>query len=169
MVSVDLPNGLPTSSGDDAPKKDYAAIAVRLKADLLDWSAARRGLLLRLLCAVFGVAAVQAVLAFGRRHAYDVILTDGEHIGIPLALLLKLTRSRTLHVTIGHRLSAAKKRPFFRWLRVQSHLHAVVLHSRYQYDLALERARSSTRISSRCCRTRWTRSSGGRSRPPRSG
>src|SRR5262249_53771476 len=68
---------------------------------------------------------------------YDVILTDGEHIGIPLALMLKLTRSRTLHVTIGHRLSAAKKRPFFLKLHVQSHMHAVVLHSRYQYELAL--------------------------------
>ena len=61
-----------------------------------------------------GIAAVQALLAYLTRHDYDVILTDGEHIGIPLALLLKLTRSRTLHVTIGHRLSAAKKRPFFR-------------------------------------------------------
>lgn len=139
MVSVNLPHGLPhaPTTGGDAPKKDYAAIAQRLDADLLDWSAARQTLVLRLLCAVLGVAVVQALLAFGRRHAYDVILTDGEHIGIPLALLLKLTRSRTLHVTIGHRLSAAKKRPFFRWVRVQSHLHAVVLHSRYQYDLAL--------------------------------
>ena len=139
VVSVNLPDGLPKapSTGADAPKKDYAAIAERLNADLLDWSAARRTLLLRLLCAVLGMAVVQAVLAFGRRHDYDVILTDGEHIGIPLALLLKLTRSRTLHVTIGHRLSAAKKRPFFRWLHVQSHLHAVVLHSRYQYELAL--------------------------------
>lgn len=138
-VSAHLPNGLPvTPPGGDAPKKDYAAIAQRLNADLLDWSAARRTPWLHLLCAVLGIAVVQAVLAFGRRHDYDVILTDGEHIGIPLALLLKLTGSRTLHVTIGHRLSAAKKRPFFRWLRVQTHLHAVVLHSRYQYDLALD-------------------------------
>jgi glycosyltransferase involved in cell wall biosynthesis len=138
VVSVNLPDGLSKEPPrDEAPKKDYAAIAQRLNADLLDWSAARRNRLLRLLCAVLGLAVVQAVLAFGRRHDYDVILTDGEHIGIPLAVLLKLTRSRALHVTIGHRLSAAKKRPFFRWLHVQSHLHAVVLHSRYQYELAL--------------------------------
>jgi hypothetical protein len=73
-VSVDLPNGLPTSGGGDAPKKDYAAIARRLDADLLDWSAARRTLALRLLSAVLGIALVQALLAFGRRRGYDVIL-----------------------------------------------------------------------------------------------
>jgi glycosyltransferase involved in cell wall biosynthesis len=139
VVSVNLPNGLPPESpiSDTAPKKDYTAIARRLDADLLDWSVVRRNPLLRLLCAVLGVAAVQALLAFFLRKSYDVILTDGEHIGIPLALLLKLTRSRTVHVTIGHRLSAAKKRPFFLKLHVQSHMHAVVLHSRYQYELAL--------------------------------
>jgi hypothetical protein len=49
VVSVNLPNGLPKASRDEAPKKDYAAIALGLEADLLDWSAARRTLLLRLL------------------------------------------------------------------------------------------------------------------------
>jgi glycosyltransferase involved in cell wall biosynthesis len=142
VVSVNLPDGLPKDTSD-APKKDYAAITRRLRADLLDWSAVRGSFLLRLVCAVLGVSIVQAVLAFQRRHAYDVILTDGEHIGIPLACLLKLTRSKTLHVTIGHRLSATKKRPFFRSLRVQTHIHAVVLHSRYQYDLALNQLRFS--------------------------
>jgi glycosyltransferase involved in cell wall biosynthesis len=136
VVSASLPNGLPAES--DGPKKDYAAITRRLDADLLDWSAARRTLLLRLVCSAIGLAVVQAWLAFCRRHEYDVILTDGEHIGIPLALMLKLVRSRTVHVTIGHRLSTPKKRFFFCWLRVQTHLNAVVLHSRYQHDFALD-------------------------------
>src|SRR4051794_6012834 len=137
VVSASLPHGLPDEQAD-GPKKDYAAIARRLSADLLDWSAARRTLLLRLLCSVVGISIVQALLAFQQRHRYDVLLTDGEHIGIPLALLLKLARSRTVHVTIGHRLSTPKKRMFFCWLRVQTHLHAVVLHSRYQHDFALD-------------------------------
>src|SRR4051794_36823496 len=136
VVSANLPHGLPTPA--DGPKKDYTAIAQRLNADLLDWSAARRTPLLRLLCSLLGLAVVQALLAFLRRDAYDVLLTDGEHIGIPLALLLKLTRARTKHVTIGHRLSTPRKRPFFSWLQVQTHLHAVVLHSRHQHDYALD-------------------------------
>src|SRR4051812_21852616 len=137
VVSASLPHGLPDEQAD-GPKKDYAAIARRLSADLLDWSAARRTLLLRLLCGVVGLSIVQAVLAFQRRHEYVVLLTDGEPIGIPLALLLKLARSKTVHVTIGHRLSTPKKRMFFCWLRVQTHLNAVVLHSRYQHDFALD-------------------------------
>lgn len=136
VVSASLPNGIPPQA--DGPKKDYAAISERLGADLLDWSAARQTLFLRLLCAVIGVAVVQALLAFVRRRRYDVLLTDGEHIGIPLALLLKFAQSKKAHVTIGHRLSTSKKRPFFRWLRVQTHMSAVVLHSRFQYDLAIE-------------------------------
>jgi glycosyltransferase involved in cell wall biosynthesis len=81
---------------------------------------------------------VQAWLAFRERGRYDVIVTDGEHIGIPLALLLKLTRSRTGHITIGHRLTAGKKRPMFRWLKAHTHMHRIVVHSRRQYELAIE-------------------------------
>jgi glycosyltransferase involved in cell wall biosynthesis len=139
VVSANLPDGLPTGVGDpdaDGPKKDYTAIGRRLDADVLDWTRARRTPLHRLLAKAIGVSAVQALQAFLRRRRYDVILTDGEHIGIPVALLLKLTRARVGHVTIGHRLTASKKRPFFQWLRVQTHMHAVVLHSRHQYGLA---------------------------------
>src|SRR5205823_3109909 len=38
----------------------------------------------------------------------------------------------------GHRITAAKKRPFFRWLRVHSHIARVALHSRRQYELAVD-------------------------------
>jgi len=136
VVSANAPPGAPVDPA--GPRKDYDVIARRLGADVLDWTAARRTLLARLLWKAIGVARTQALLAFLRRHRYDVIVTDGEHIGIPLALLLKLARTKVPHVTIGHRLTAAKKRPFFRWLKVQSHLSAVVLHSRYQYELARE-------------------------------
>lgn len=136
VVSANLPIGLPADG--NGPKKDYSAIARRLGADILDWSAARRSPVLRLLSKGIGLAATQAILAFMRRRDYDVILTDGEHIGIPLALLMKVARARTIHVTIGHRLSTAKKRMFFRWLNVQTHLNAVVLHSRYQFDFAID-------------------------------
>jgi glycosyltransferase involved in cell wall biosynthesis len=84
------------------------------------------------------MAAMQALLAFRARADFDVILTDGEHIGIPLALLLKLSRSKIRHVTIGHRIAASKKRPFFRWLKVHSHIDRIALHSRRQHELAVQ-------------------------------
>ena len=42
-----------------------------------------------------------------------------------LALLLKLVGSKVDHVMIGHRLTAAKKRPFFRWLKAHSHMRCI--------------------------------------------
>jgi glycosyltransferase involved in cell wall biosynthesis len=80
----------------------------------------------------------QAWLAFRRRHEFGAILTDGEHIGIPLALMLKVARAPIPHVTIGHRITAAKKRPFFRFLKVQTHISRVALHARAQYELGMQ-------------------------------
>ena len=86
---------------------------------------------------VFGPTAAQAWLAFRRRGDYDAIGTDGEHLGIPLALLLRFSRSAVRHVTIGHRLSARKKRLFFSLLGVHRRIDRVALHSRHQYDLSV--------------------------------
>jgi glycosyltransferase involved in cell wall biosynthesis len=81
---------------------------------------------------------VQALIAFVSRARYDAVLTDGEQIGIPLALLLKLAGYQLPHVTIGHRISARKKRLFFKWLHVQTHISRVALHSQRQYELAVQ-------------------------------
>lgn len=120
------------------PRKDYAALASALGADIIDYTSIGQSRVGKLIARFAGRAIAQAVLAFGRRGQYDVILTDGEHIGIPLALMLKLVGDRIGHVTIGHRLSASKKRPFFRWLRVQNKISRIALHSRRQYELAID-------------------------------
>ena len=135
VVTADYEAGRAAQGG---PRRDYLALAAGLGADVLDRPAARSHWFTGLIARYCNVALAQAVLAFARRGAYDAILTDGEHIGIPLALLLKLVGSRIAHVTIGHRITAAKKRPFFKWLRVQSHISRIALHSQRQYDLALE-------------------------------
>jgi glycosyltransferase involved in cell wall biosynthesis len=120
-----------------APRKDYQLLAETLPADVVDLAdLARAPLPTRLIARLLGKPAGQAWLAFGGRNRYDAVLTDGEHIGLPLAVLLKLARARTTHVTIGHRVSAGKKRAFFRWLRVQTHIDRLVLHATRQYELA---------------------------------
>ena len=135
VVSADLPNGRqPISSG---PRKDYAALIETLKPTILDRTQVRRSMLGRLVQWLFGVAAAQAVLAFRRHRAYDTVVTDGEHIAIPLALLLKVAGAKIAHVVIGHRLSTRKKRLFFVWLRVHSHMNRILLHSKLQHDIAL--------------------------------
>jgi glycosyltransferase involved in cell wall biosynthesis len=127
-ASVAHPSGL---------RKDYRVLAETLGADLVDRSDVRRSRVAQCLARFVGVAAMQAWLAWRKRSAYDVILTDGEHIGIPLALLLKLSRSNVAHVTIGHRITAAKKRPFFKLLKAHTQISCIAVHSRRQYDLAV--------------------------------
>jgi glycosyltransferase involved in cell wall biosynthesis len=135
VVTADVDAALAAQAG---PRRDFLALADGLGADLLDRPAARRHWFTRLAARWFGIAIAQALVAFSRRNAYDAVLTDGEHIGLPLALLLKLAGCRLPHVTIGHRITAGKKRPFFKWLRVQSHISRIALHSQRQYDLAMD-------------------------------
>jgi len=134
LLTVSADSASDAASG---PRRDYAQIAALLGADVLDRRAAGRSLVGRSIRATAGLAAAQAVLAFGQRHRYDCVITDGEHVGIPLALLLRLSRSRIKHITIGHRLSTPKKRAFFRVLHVQRRIDRIALHSRLQHDIAL--------------------------------
>jgi glycosyltransferase involved in cell wall biosynthesis len=118
------------------PRKDYALIGRELRASILDHAAVQQSRPGRLIARVAGRHIAQAWLAFRARRGFDVILTDGEQSGLPLALLLKLAGCRMGHVMIGHRISAGKKRPLFRWLRVHTHIDRIVLHARRQLELA---------------------------------
>jgi glycosyltransferase involved in cell wall biosynthesis len=137
VVSADLPMVLARNSAQPGPRKDYLELQHALGATMLDRSWVSRTPVSLLLARMCGSSVAQAWLAFQNRRRYRAIFTDGEHIGIPLALLLKLARARTPHVTIGHRITAGKKRLFFRGLRVQSHIARIVLHSRRQCELAV--------------------------------
>ena len=124
---------------DDAsgPRRDYALVAALLGADVLDRLDVERSRTARLIAAIAGLPVAQALLAFARRHRYDCVVTDGEHVGIPLALLLRCGRAKTRHITIGHRLSTPKKRRFFRLLRAQERIDRIALHSQRQHDIAV--------------------------------
>ena len=118
------------------PRKDYMVLARALNADILDHDDVEASSVGRLMQRLFGMQVAQAWLAFRRRAAYSAIVTDGEHIGIPLAFLLLLARARVPHVTIGHRLAAPKKRVFFRWLKLHHKISRIALHSMRQHELS---------------------------------
>ena len=134
VVSVRVP---PEPALVPGPRKDYTALAEALDATVLDYASVHRSWLGRIVSRVASVSIAQALLAFLRSGRYQAIVTDGEHIGIPLSLLLKLRRSSVAHVTIGHRLSTRKKRVFFRWLGAHDRMDRVALHSTVQRDLAI--------------------------------
>jgi glycosyltransferase involved in cell wall biosynthesis len=102
------------------PTMDYFALQARLDADLADYTAmeADRHPLVRA-ARLLGRDAALAAHGFLRARNYDVIFSNGENVGVPLAAMLKLMSRRPGHVLIGHRLSAPKKKPFLRALHPQ--------------------------------------------------
>jgi glycosyltransferase involved in cell wall biosynthesis len=118
------------------PRKDYHELIAALGADVLDPTAIDASWSARAIRLLAGRPSALAWLAFRAAADHDVIFTDGEHIGIPLALLMKAFRTRARHVTIGHRLTSAKKRPFFRRLRAHDRMDRIIVHSSRQAALA---------------------------------
>jgi|GEM_PF-176843 len=82
----------------------------RLNADVLDErflsrAPRRRSAAYRLT----GTTLAQVFEAFAVRHRYDAIVSWGEHLGLPLAALMRLLRSHTPHVAIFSWISKPKK------------------------------------------------------------
>lgn len=121
-----------------APRKDFIELARALDADVLDIDRVAGKLAWRALRRLIGLPLTLAWIAFSLRGRYDNIYCDGEHIGIPLAVLLRLSRRRPRHVMIGHLLTTPLKRTLFRWLRPQRGLDAVLVHAPLQQRLAHE-------------------------------
>jgi len=118
------------------PRKDFFALAGRLDADVIDYTAIEASRSLRLIRRLAGAPVAQAIAAWQRRNAYDCIFSDGEHIGIPLGFLLGLSRGRPRHVALAHLLSTPAKRLTFRWLRPQRGIDRLLVHASLQRCLA---------------------------------
>ena len=128
------------------PVMDYYALAQTLRekhgmaVDLLDYAAAKADTSsgVRLAGKAGGQDGALAWMGFQRRRAYDVIFTNGENVGIPLALLLGSVPNPPRHVTIGHRLSTGKKQLFFTKLKVQRRMDTIFLYAEAQRRWAIE-------------------------------
>lgn len=120
----------------ERPLADYAAMARAFPADLLDYAAAQAqtGALGRLLRALGGPNLMLAWACFRRRGRYRVIFTDGEQVGLPLALLFKLfaPRARPRHLMIGHLLSVGKKMLLLDGLGLHRQIDVFFVYSSWQ-------------------------------------
>lgn len=125
------------------PRADYLAMAEAFQADLLDYSAARQvtGWLGRLLERLAGPRVMLAWACFVLRKKYRVIFTDGEQIGIPLAVMLKFLNygPRPAHLMIAHILSVPKKEFIFDVLRIYTHIDRIFVYSTYQEQFIQDR------------------------------
>ena len=113
------------------PSTEFLRLEEAHGVELLDWSQltpAPRGRSIRT-----SLTHVQAALR--RVRDYDVVLSDGEHIGIPLALALARLHIDVPHVVIGHHLDTPAKSRLFRTLRPGKRIDRILVHSRNQLPL----------------------------------
>lgn len=120
----------------ERPLADYITMARTFNADLIDFAEARRqaGFIGKLMEKIGGPKLMLAWVCFILRKKYRVIFTDGEQIGLPLALFLKFFGfgSRPRHLMIVHILSVGKKMILLDWLRLQSHIDIFFVYATRQ-------------------------------------
>ncbi len=110
------------------PCPEYLKLEQTGRVELLDWSqlGGRPG----------GRTATRslrhALTAIARNDGRTGILSDGEHLGIPLALALRLRRRTIPHVMIGHHLTTRSKALFFRRLHAERQITRILVHTRQQ-------------------------------------
>ncbi|MDB5068397.1 MAG: glycosyl transferase group 1 [Chloroflexi bacterium] len=115
------------------PRPEFLCLEQAHGVDLLDWSRLGAGGDRRGVRRSVRHALAAAALA----ARYDVVLSDGEHVGIPLALALGARRIRTPHLMIGHHLTTRAKRPILRLLGSRAGITRILLHSSRQLELAV--------------------------------
>lgn len=136
-VSGNIPVDIETQiKNGERPEADYMALAKSFPADLIDYSKAKEivGRFAGFFEIIGGQALVLAWASFLLRNKYQLIFTDGEQVGIPLAMLLKFLAGskRPQHFMIAHILSVKKKEIFFDAFRIQSHIDMIFVYSTYQ-------------------------------------
>lgn len=124
------------------PRADYIVMRDAFDADLIDidGALAATGRYGRLLHRVAGVGPLLAWYCFRRRRRYEVIVTDGEQVGLPLALLCRLLgRGTARHMMIVHILSTRSKELVVRWARLALTIDRYVVYSSWQRDFIIDR------------------------------
>ena len=117
------------------PRRDYIELAREMDADVVDVVEARRraGVVGRIIERVAGVGGLLGWVCYRERKRYDAVFTDGEQVGLPLAVLCRLTlRQPFAHVMVVHIMSVAKKRWLYRALRLGRYVDTMIVYSTLQ-------------------------------------
>lgn len=128
------------------PRKDYVEVACALDADIIDaaYMAGQASAVGRALAQRAGVLAGELYEAYVARNRFKYICAWADRAGLPLALMYKLSRSRSDLTLVSVYLSSGKKALFLRNLGVQSHLGAIVNFSSVQMQIAAQELRVPT-------------------------
>lgn len=127
-------------ASDAHPTMDYDALKVGIEArgacaELYDYRALEADTdgLVKLARKALGKDIALAVAGWRRRKGYSCLFSNGENVGIFLALLLRLSgKKRPGHVTIGHRLSTGKKKLFLGTLKLWKEMDTIFVYATTQ-------------------------------------
>jgi glycosyltransferase involved in cell wall biosynthesis len=113
------------------PRLDVFELAKLLDAEVIDYLSVENSTdaATAAITRTLGRSAAVAYLGYRRRHAIDAILTAGEDIGLPLALLLRTSSARCSHTMIAHTLAPLKKRVLFDYARAHDRMDRIVAYS----------------------------------------
>jgi glycosyltransferase involved in cell wall biosynthesis len=114
------------------PRPEYLVLESDYEVELLDWSrlpGSRRG-------RSGWRSAVHVAAALRALDHHEVVFSDGEHVGIPMALALRALRITTPHLVLGHHLTTRRKAPLIRNLGAHQGMTRILVHSSRQRELA---------------------------------
>ncbi len=126
------------------PRADYLELARVFGADLIDYPRARAltGRIGRWLEQVGGPNLMLAWACFQQQPNYQVLVTDGEQVGLPFALFGKLLGRKTVkHLMIAHILSVPKKMMLVDRFGLQQQIDTFFVYSSWQQRFIQERWR----------------------------
>jgi glycosyltransferase involved in cell wall biosynthesis len=121
----------------ERPRPEYLHLEAEHGMTLLDWSALGAGASRR----SPRLSVSHARAALGRLEDYEAVLSDGEHVGLPLALGMRARKRSLPHVVICHHLTTPPKPLLFRALRPHRQMSRLLVHSRRQLELAIQKLR----------------------------
>ena len=136
-ISAEISEGL-------RPRADYLELARGLNADILDHAKARvaAGRFAPILERLGGGNLLLAYVCWRLRGRFELILTDGEQVGLPLAALMKFSPGyRPRHFMITHVISVPKKTVIIDLLRLHTSIDGFVVYSRWQKRFIQDRWR----------------------------
>jgi glycosyltransferase involved in cell wall biosynthesis len=146
LIPSRLKTDVATAVAEDRhPTMDYYALEDALRAKgatvtFLDYRALEASThpLVRFAKKVGGDDAGLAMLGFLHRREADVIFTNGENVGMPLALLFRAAKAkgekRVGHVTIGHKLSTKKKQLLLGKLGLHREMDTIFVYATTQLN-----------------------------------
>jgi glycosyltransferase involved in cell wall biosynthesis len=115
------------------PRSEIIDLADQLSAEVVDHRTAETSasIIVRILCNIYMPFAL-GLLAWNRKHEFDVVYVGNERLGILIAALLKFARTRPRLVIVNHYLSNRKKAALFRALRLKNSVDTFVCLNEYQ-------------------------------------